>query len=271
MEKRLSVGFIGTGKMATALATNWSHSGLVEPKSSLGSDPSEASREAFADATGFRVTQSNSEVWSHCPVIILAVKPQVVEAVLSAGLATHDHLVISIAAGIVLKDLERWSGGKSRFVRVMPNTPALVGKGAAGFARGHKTTDSDMDLVLRLLNSVGQAFPVPEVQLDAVTGLSGSGPAYVYQFIEALSDGGVLTGLPREVATRLAAQTVLGAAAMVLETGSHPGQLKDMVTSPGGTTIAGLHALEQGGFRGIVMDAVLSATNRATELGQNPS
>jgi pyrroline-5-carboxylate reductase len=150
----------------------------------------------------------------------------------------------------------------------MPNTPCLVGASASGYTPGERATPEDVALVDRLLNAVGRAFRVPESLLDAVTGLSGSGPAFVYLMIEALSDGGVRVGLPRDVATALAAQTVLGSAKMVLETGSHPGVLKDAVASPGGTTIAGLHALERGGVRGALMDAVEAATRRATELGK---
>jgi len=156
----------------------------------------------------------------------------------------------------------------ARVIRVMPNTPALVGAGASAFAAGRHATPADAELAGRLLSAVGLALPVKETLLDAVTGLSGSGPAYAYQFIEALSDGGVAAGLPRDVATKLAAQTVLGAARMVLETGLHPGLLKDQVTSPGGTTIEGLHELEKGRLRGTVMSAVRAATERSKKLGQ---
>jgi pyrroline-5-carboxylate reductase len=178
-------------------------------------------------------------------------------------------VLISIAAGVPLARLEQGLPEKARVIRVMPNTPALIAAGASAYAPGKHATPEDADLAGRLLSAVGLALPVKESLLDAVTGLSGSGPAYVYQFIEALSDGGVATGLPREVATRLAAQTVLGAARMVLETGLHPGVLKDQVTSPGGTTIEGLHELEKGGMRGAVMNAVRAATERSRKLGQS--
>ncbi len=181
---------------------------------------------------------------------------------------TSNHLLVSIAAGISLAKLSAGLNQFSRIIRVMPNTPALVGAGASAFSRGATATAEDGQLVQGLLSTVGLALKVKEKLLDAVTGLSGSGPAYVYQFIEGLSDGGVRMGLPRDVATRLAAQTVLGAAQMVLTTGQHPGQLKDAVTSPGGTTIAGLHELELGGMRGILMNAVQSATERSKELGE---
>jgi len=179
---------------------------------------------------------------------------------------TPEHLVISIAAGVSLGTILQRLGHDRRLARGMPNTPALIGEGASGFCLGPNARPSDEALVLSCLNSVGRAYRVPESLLDAVTGLSGSGPAFVYLMIEALSDGGVRVGLPRDVATALAAQTILGAARMVLETGQHPGQLKDQVTSPGGTTIAGLHALERGGLRATLIDAVVAATARSAEL-----
>src|SRR5207237_5338008 len=157
--------------------------------------------------------------------------------------------------------------GGARVIRVMPNTPALVGAGASAYALGKNATPADGELAKKLLSAVGTAFQVKENLLDAVTGLSGSGPAYVYQFVEALSDGGVASGLPRDIATKLAAQTVLGAAKMVLETGQHPGALKDQVTSPGGTTIEGLHALEKGKMRATVMSVVRAAAGRSKKLG----
>ena len=182
---------------------------------------------------------------------------------------TAKHLIVSIAAGVSLQQLADGLGSDRRLVRVMPNTPCLVGASASGYAPAATATAEDINLVDRLLNAVGRAFRLPESLLDAVTGLSGSGPAFVYVMIEALSDGGVRVGLPRDVATALAAQTVFGAAKMVLETGSHPAMLKDMVTSPGGTTIAGLQALENGGVRAALIDAVEAATKRSVELGRS--
>jgi pyrroline-5-carboxylate reductase len=179
------------------------------------------------------------------------------------------HLVISIAAGITIKQIADALGSERRIIRVMPNTPCLVGASASAFAASPQATAADVHLVQDLLNRVGRAVQVPEKLLDAVTGLSGSGPAFVAVMIEALSDGGVRMGLPRDLATMLAAQTLLGSAKLLLETGMHPGQLKDMVASPAGTTIAGLHALEQGGLRAALMDAVEAATRRATELGRS--
>ncbi len=179
------------------------------------------------------------------------------------------HLVLSIAAGVTLGQLAEALGSHCRLIRVMPNTPCLVSACAAGFSASATATADDVQLVERLLSSVGKAYELPERLLDAVTGLSGSGPAYVFVMIEALSDGGVRMGLPRDVATQLAAQTVFGAAKMLLETGLHPGQLKDQVASPGGTTIAGLQALERAGFRAALMDAVEAATNAPRNWGDN--
>lgn len=181
---------------------------------------------------------------------------------------TGEHLLISIAAGVSLARLEANLAEGSRLVRVMPNTPALVGASATGFTPGESAREEDAQLVQRLFSAVGLAFRVKELLLDAVTGLSGSGPAYAYLVIEALSDGGVAMGLPREVATQLAAQTLFGAARMVLETGLHPGELKDMVTSPGGTTIEGLHELEKSAVRAAMINAVRAATEKSRKLGR---
>jgi pyrroline-5-carboxylate reductase len=265
------VGFLGAGKMATALARGWLAAGLVTADQVLASDPLESARQAFHGTTGLRTTDNNREVVAASDLLVLAVKPQTMGALLAevrSGVNVR-HLVVSIAAGISLKQLrDGFASRDIRLIRVMPNTPCLVGASASGYAPGETATPEDIALVDRLLNAVGRAFRLPEHLLDAVTGLSSSGPAFVYVIIEALSDGGVRMGLPREVATALAAQTVFGSAKMVLETGSHPGVLKDMVASPGGTTIAGLHALERGGLRAALMDAVEAATRRSAELGK---
>jgi pyrroline-5-carboxylate reductase len=265
------IGFLGAGKMATALARGWINAGLTVPSSLLASDPEAAAREAFMAATGARSTFNNAAVVRESELLVLAVKPQTMAGLLTElqPLLTECHLVVSVAAGVGLKQLAAGLGPGRRLIRVMPNTPCLVGASASGYTAGEHAMPDDVALVHRLLNAVGRAFALPESLLDAVTGLSGSGPAFVYVMIEALSDGGVRMGLPREVATALAAQTVLGAAKMVLETGQHPGVLKDMVASPGGTTIAGLHALERGGLRAALMDAVEAATRRSQELGGN--
>ena len=270
MAAKLTIGFLGAGKMATALAKGFVQAGLVTGKQIIASDLYEGARAAFAQEVGAKVTASNADVVKFAQILILAVKPDQVAGVLAEIRAsfTPDHLLVSIAAGVPLAKLEAGLSANAKIVRVMPNTPALVGASASAYAPGKTATPADAALVQKLLSAVGVAYPVKESLLDAVTGLSGSGPAYVYLFIEALSDGGVAAGLPRDVATKLAAQTVLGAAKMVLETGQHPGALKDQVTSPGGTTIEGLHELEKGRLRGTVMSAVRAATEKSKKLGQ---
>lgn len=266
----MRIGFLGAGKMATALARGWIRAGLVVPQDVSASDPLPAARNAFVQETGAAFLESNLEVVRRSGLVVLAVKPQNMAPLLEEirPHLTGDHLVISVAAGITLAQLAQGLGSERRLVRVMPNTPCLVGESASAFALSPAATPEDQALVDRLFHHVGKAIAVPEKLLDAVTGLSGSGPAYVYMIIEALSDGGVRMGLPRDVATTLAAQTLLGSARMLLETGLHPGQLKDMVASPGGTTIAGLHALERGGLRAALMNAVEAATLRCIELGK---
>lgn len=270
MAKQLKIGFLGAGKMATALARGFVNAKLVKAGQLIAADPYETARKHFTAETGAKTVATNSDIAKTANVLILATKPDQVTAALTeiSSAFTKDHLLISIAAGVTLTKLEAALPDGSRIVRVMPNTPALVGAGASGYALGKNATVADGELAKKLLSAVGIAMQVKESLLDAVTGLSGSGPAYVYQFIEALSDGGVAAGLPRDVATKLAAQTVLGGAKMVLETGIHPGALKDQVTSPGGTTIEGLHELEKGKLRGVVMSAVRVATEKSKKLGQ---
>jgi pyrroline-5-carboxylate reductase len=269
-DAELEIGFLGAGRMATALAKGWLRAGLVRAGGCRASDPLPQARQAFATETGCPAGGDNRAVVADSDLLVLAVKPQSMAALMEEiRPLLKGQLLVSIAAGITLRQLAVGLGSGCRLVRVMPNTPCLIGASASGYSPGENTTTEDIALVDRLLNAVGVAFRLPEHLLDAVTGLSGSGPAFVYVMIEALSDGGVRMGLPRDVATTLAAQTVLGAAQMVLQTQAHPGVLKDMVASPGGTTIAGLHALERGGVRGALMDAVEAATRRAVELGQS--
>lgn len=270
MAAKFTVGFLGAGKMATALAKGFLNANLARANQLFAADPIEGAREHFDFETGGAKTfKSNLEVAKLTSVLILATKPDQVSAALAEirGAFAEKHLLVSIAAGVTIAKLESGLPIGARVIRVMPNTPALVGAGASAFALGKNATASDGEITKKLLSAVGVAFQVKENLLDAVTGLSGSGPAYVYQFIEALSDGGVAAGLPRDIATKLAAQTVLGAAKMVLETGQHPGALKDQVTSPGGTTIEGLHELEKGKLRGVVMSAVRAATEKSKKLG----
>jgi pyrroline-5-carboxylate reductase len=263
------IGFLGAGRMATALAAGWRRAGLLSPDRARASDPVAAARDAFSRETGVAAGDDNLAVVKASDVVVLAVKPQNMAALLAElrPALTPGHLVLSIAAGVTLRQLTGGLG-TTRVVRVMPNTPCLIGASAGGYSPAEGATADDLALTDRLFNAVGRAFRLPEHLLDAVTGLSGSGPAFVYLMIEALADGGVRVGLPRDVAQALAAQTVLGSARMVLETGRHPGALKDEVASPGGTTIAGLHALERAAVRGALMDAVEAATRRATELGR---
>ena len=270
MSSKLTIGFLGAGKMATALAKGLVQAKLVSADQIIASDPIDAARAAFAKEVGVKATASNLETTKSAQVLVLAVKPDQVAGVLKdiRGLVTGKHLLCSIAAGVTLARLESGLGDGARVIRVMPNTPALVGASATAYALGRHATAEDGRLAQKMFSAVGVAFELKEALLDAVTGLSGSGPAYVYLIIEALSDGGVAAGLPRDVATKLAAQTVLGSARMALETGQHPGVLKDMVTSPGGTTIEGLHELEKAGVRGALMNAVRAAAEKSKKLGQ---
>ena len=270
MSAKFTVGFFGAGKMATALAKGLVQAKLVNADQIIASDPIDAARAAFAKEAGVKTTASNLEAAQFAQVLVLAVKPDQVAGVLKEirGLVTGKHLLCSIAAGVTLAKLESGLDNGARVIRVMPNTPALVGASATAYALGKNATVEDGLLAQKMFSAVGVAFQLKESLLDAVTGLSGSGPAYVYLIIEALSDGGVAAGLPRDVATKLAAQTVFGSAKMALETGQHPGALKDMVASPGGTTIEGIHELEKAGVRGALMNAVRAAAEKSKKLGQ---
>lgn len=264
-------GFIGAGKMATALIKGILRAGLASPDNVIASDVVEAAREKLAGETGIWTTESNVEVVKNSDVVVFAVHPHVVPRVCEEirDVITDDHLLVSIAAGVTTDRILAALARPARVVRVMPNTPALVGAGAAAYCTGGNASEQDADLVEKLLSVVGIAVRVEERLMDAVTGLSGSGPAYVFVVIEALADGGVRMGLPRAVALQLAAQTVLGAARLVQESGRHPAELKDQVASPGGTTIAGLHELEKGALRGTFINAVEAATRRSAELGKS--
>jgi pyrroline-5-carboxylate reductase len=264
----MRIGFIGAGQMARALASGFVMKQRVAASEIVAADCYESARSAFAQAIpGTHVTLENREVADWAEIVFLAVKPQQIDEVcLDLKHRASENLIVSIAAGITLGQLQARLGS-DRVVRVMPNTPCLVGAGAAAYCRGPGVSEADARSVAELLETVGRCWELPEQLMDAVTGLSGSGPAFVFQFIEALSDGGVRMGLPRSIATQLAAQTVLGSAQLVLSSGEHPAELKDRVASPAGTTIAGLHALEQSGFRAAVMNAVQAATERSRELG----
>ncbi|MCZ6874908.1 MAG: pyrroline-5-carboxylate reductase [bacterium] len=270
MLDNLRFAFIGGGNMAEALLKGLLSGLSVDPSRITATDVLTERRQYLAATYGIVVSDDNAQAVQGSDVVVLAVKPQVMSGVLAgiAAVMTQDKLIISIAAGVTLQTLQDALGAGNRVVRVMPNTPALVLSGAAGISPGQATTAEDVALVEQIFNAVGRSVVVGDDMMDAVTGLSGSGPAFVFAFIEGLSDGGVLAGLTRPIATVLAAQTVLGAAKMVLETGKHPGELKDMVTSPAGTTIAGMHALENGGLRGLMMEAVRRATERSAALGR---
>ncbi len=263
-------GFLGAGRMATALVDGMIHAELAKPDAITAADPSPDARHALARSSGATVLESNLEVVNRANVIVLAVKPQTMRAVLEEirPAIGNEHLLVSVAAGVTIDTIARVLGPERRIIRVMSNTPALVGLGASAYAPGPFASGHDESLVKRMLEGIGLAEKVSESLLDAVTGLSGSGPAFVYLFIEALADGGVRCGLPRDVAIRLASQTVLGAAVMVQGARQHPAELKDQVASPGGTTIAGLHELERRAVRGAMIDAVYSATQRAAELAR---
>jgi pyrroline-5-carboxylate reductase len=263
-----TIGFVGTGNMGEALIRGLLKAGVAEPSQVVGSDPRSDRAAELVEKYGIRMTAANLEVARQADILILAVKPQVMERVLEEiGPEIHAHaLVISIAAGIPLSAIETRLP-QARVIRTMPNTPALVGAGATAIAVGGHATAADLEAAKRIFDSVGMTVTLDEAQMDAVTGLSGSGPAYVFLVIEALADAGVKVGLSRHHAQALAAQTLLGSAKLLIETEEHPGRLKDMVTSPGGTAIAGLHTLEAGGLRTTLMDAVEAAAKRSAELG----
>jgi pyrroline-5-carboxylate reductase len=263
----MKIGFIGSGKMASAMLEGILRAGIASAADVFVTDKVPAAANALASKTGAQARGTNAEVAAAAGTLMLCVKPSdVPEALKECGSLTG-KLLISIAAGVPLARLKESAPGKPRLIRVMPNTPALVGQGAAAYAAAPGATDEDLAVADRIFGATGIVVRVKEELLDAVTGLSGSGPAFVYTAIEAMADGGVLMGLQREIALRLAAQTVLGAAAMVLQTGLHPAQLRDQVTSPGGTTIAGLEALEESGLRAALIGAVRAATERSQALG----
>lgn len=267
--KGKKLGFLGAGNMAGALIKGLLHARAVEPSSILASDVREERRAQLAAEHGIRTTADNHKLVREVDVLVLAVKPQAIDKVLDAIESdVREQLVISLVAGVPLVALEARLAPGTRVVRSMPNTAATVLEAATAIAPGTHATDADVAVARALFCAVGKVVALEEAQLDAVTGLSGSGPAYVMLMIEALADGGVKVGLHRDTALLLAAQTVYGSAKLLLETGEHPGRIKDMVTSPGGTAIAGLHTLESGGLRRTLMDAVEVATARSAQLGE---
>ena len=266
-----TLGFIGSGRMATALGRGCVSSGLFAGEQVLAADPFEAARQGFAEqVAGARLMTDNEALLAEAEIVVLAVKPQVMPEVL-ADLAAHttdQHLFVSIAAGITLTKLADLLP-KGKLVRVMPNTPCLIGLGASCYSLGRNATETEAQLVQKILDSVGSANQVEESKLDAVTGLSGSGPAFIYTVIEALAAGGTEMGLPPELALSLATQTARGAAEMLLSTGSTPAELRDQVTSPGGTTLAGLEMFAKLNGAEAMRGAVAAATKRSAELGKS--
>ncbi|MCB1100484.1 MAG: pyrroline-5-carboxylate reductase [Verrucomicrobiae bacterium] len=264
----MKLGIIGCGKMGTALLRGILARGICAEADVCASDAIGAATAALQQLHPDVIVGSNEAVARHSDALLLCVKPyQIVETLKQIAAAGGDPLVISIAAGVSLEKMQAAAGAEGRVARVMPNTPALVGKGAAAFSLGGQCTEADGQTVMTLLSAVGHVEQVPEILLNAVTGLSGSGPAYIYTIIEALADGGVVMGLSKAQALQLAAHTVAGAAEMVIQTGEHPAVLRDNVTSPGGTTIAALAKLEEKGLRSALIEAVRTAALRAEELG----
>jgi pyrroline-5-carboxylate reductase len=265
----LRIGFIGGGNMATALIAGLLDKGGLASEQVRASDVDAAQLKALTERFGITTVTDNLALieWAEC--LVLAVKPQsVAQALLGCREKfTGDKLLISICAGVPILELMQRVGDEARVVRAMPNTPALISQGATGLAAGPHATERDRAFALELFTLVGKCWEVSEAQLDAVTGLSGSGPAYVLLFAEALADGGVRQGLPREISRQLALQTVLGTATLAQGSGVHMAELRDRVTSPAGTTIEGLMALEGAGVRAAVIDAVSAATERSRELG----
>lgn len=264
------IGFVGGGNMAGALIRGLVHGGSMKADQIRASDVKGERLAELHDKFGIETTTDNTELARWADVIVISVKPQIVDRILAplAASLNEADLVISIAAGVPIEALEARLPAGSRVVRAMPNTAAIALAGATAVAPGAHATPEDLEVAKALFDAVGRCVVLDESLLDAVTGLSGSGPAYVMLMIEALADGGVKVGLGRDTALLLAAQTVYGAAKLQLETGEHPGRLKDMVTSPGGTAIAGLHTLEAGGLRRTLIDAVEAASTRAAELGE---
>ncbi len=266
----LNIGLIGCGKMGGALLRGVEQALGKSALTATLSDVVPAAAEGLKKSLACKARCASPEATAAAAdIVLLAVKPGDLRPLCeSLASVKGSRLYLSIAAGVSLADLESWLGSNARVIRAMPNTPALIGAGAAAFAAGRRATAKDRALATKILGSVGTADEVSEKLLDAVTGLSGSGPAYVFTVIEALADGGVLMGLPRAAALRLAAQTVAGAARLVLESGRHPAALRDEVTSPGGTTIAGLEQLEAHGLRHALIQAVRKATERSRDLGR---
>ena len=268
MKKNGMIGFIGLGNMAKAMIGGMLEKGIVDIERIIGSAETERTAKEAAGKFHIQTTTDNKMVAGNAKIVFLAVKPQLLENVIAEirDCITDDTLIVSIAAGKTMEEITKMFGREISLVRCMPNTPALVGEGCTGVCRNEKVTGEEFDCVMELLSSFGSASEVPERLMDAVVGVSGSSPAYVFLFIEAMADGAVAAGMPRKQAYEFAAQAVLGSARMVLETGKHPGELKDMVCSPAGTTIEAVRILEEKGFRGIVMDAMEACVRKSRKM-----
>ena len=264
-----TIGFVGAGNMAEAMIRGLLRGGDFAAESVSASGPREERMRELREKYSINATTDN-KVPAASQIVVLSVKPQILSRVLDeiGGVISSDALVISIAAGVPVAAIQARLASGTRVVRAMPNTPALVDAAATAIAGGEHARESDLEDAKKIFDAIGLTVILEESQLDAVTGLSGSGPAYVFLILEGLSDAGVKVGLSRRTAQLLAAQTVLGSAKLLLETNEHPGRLKDMVTSPGGTAITGLHTLENGGVRTTLMNAVEAATKRSRELGE---
>ena len=259
---------IGLGNMATAMISGIIKAGVFAPHDITGSDASSSQIQKAESDLKINTTDSNEEAVKGSDYVIIAVKPQIYETVLPqiASARSKEPVIISIAPGKTLSYLEERLGKDAKIVRIMPNTPALVGEGCTGVCRNTNVSDEEFDLVMKILTSFGKAYEVAEKMMDAVVAVSGSSPAYVFMLIEAMADGAVAEGLDRATAIRMAAQAVLGSAKMVLETGKHPGELKDMVCSPAGTTIEAVAVLENGAFRGTVIDAMSACAEKSRQI-----
>ncbi|MDD6183476.1 MAG: pyrroline-5-carboxylate reductase [Lachnospiraceae bacterium] len=264
----MKIGFIGLGNMASAMIGGILKKNLYSPEDLIGADKSEEAVKRAAETFHIHTTTDNIEVAEAADVLILAVKPQFFEGMIAEikGAVGEDKLVISIAPGKTMEWLMDHFGKEMKLVRCMPNTPALVGEGCTGFCTYSMVTEEEQETARKILESFGKAYPVPENLMDTVVGVSGSSPAYVFMFIEAMADEAVAEGMPRALAYEFAAQAVLGSAKMVLETGKHPGELKDMVCSPAGTTIQAVKVLEEKGFRAAVMDAMEACIEKSRNL-----
>ena len=264
------IGLIGSGNMAKAMIGGIVKSKLVDPSNVIASDLNELALENVKNEYGINITTNSKEVVKFSDIVIVAVKPNVYDVVLEGvkELVDDKKIIVTIAAGKTIESIENVIGNDKKVIRTMPNTPALVNEGMSALCKNNNITDEELNMVKEIFNSFGKAEIVSEYLIDAVIGASGSAPAYVFMFIEAMADAAVLAGMPRNQAYTFAAQAVMGSAKMVLETGKHPGELKDMVCSPGGTTIEAVKTLEVEGFRSAVIKAIGDCIEKSKEMSR---